>query len=585
MGEYFGLIKNKSKNTSKEKAKKTPKWYNGDMFLKNKKNLLIVMFLFIISFVFSFDLLINKGFPATFDGPTHVTNIAQFYKAIKDGDILPRWSDGFANYGMPIPIIAQQTTSYLGALLNFLFRNVIFSYNMVVFIGAFLSVLFFYYFLRLHTNIGGALLGTFLFNIAPYRILNIYIRGAIPEFFAGIFFPLTLFALYKWINEKKVYALFLFAFSVGGILLTHPFTLVIYSFFFAPYTLYLLYKQKNIPFKILMLGIFGLLGVGLAAYYIIPLFLELKYFYYGSGNRFLPDQYLRLTNYISPAWYYFYKDDIGVRGHFIMFGFIESVSIIVITIITIIRFIKKKPGNILLTFTLCAGWITVFMTSRFAIPIYERISILGKIQHPWRMMSLFIYIVPILIAVYSKNWNKWIIALFIIVIAFFRFPQLYGKNYTLTSESNYFFTKENLHGEVLNIIWTGKTETYPVKTQKPEIIAGKGQIKEKEVHNSWRKYFIQADEKIRMADYTFYFPGWKVYVDGAPTIIEFQDMNYRGVITYYVPPGVHSILVKFEDTKVRMLGNIISLTSFVLFILLFFLRKKFGVSKFLFRFK
>ena len=349
-----------------------------------------------------------------------------------------------------------------------------------------------------------------------------------------------------------------------------------------PYTIYLLHKRKNIPLKLGLLGMFGLLGIGLAAYYIVPLFLELKYFYYGTGNRFLPDQYLRLASYISPMWYYFYHEDIGTRGHFIMFGLIESVILIIITVITVIRTIRGKSIDMLLGLTVLIGWIMIFMTSRFAVPIYEHISILGKIQHSWRMMSLFIYITPILVAIYSKNWNKWIIVGFIIIIAVLRFPQLYGKNYTLKPESNYFFTKENLHGEVLNIVWTGKTETYPVKSQKPEIIAGKGIIKEKEVHNSWRKYLIQADEKIRMVDYTFYFPGWKVYVDGAPTIIEFQDMNYRGVITYYVPPGVHSILVKFEDTKVRMLGDVISLTSFVLFILLFFLRKKFGASKFLF---
>jgi len=554
------------------------------MFLKDKKSLLVLIFLFIISFIFSFDLLVNKGQSATFDGPTHLTNIAQFYKAIKDGDILPRWSDGFANYGMPIPLIAQQSTSYLGALLNFLFHNIIFSFNVVVLIGAFLSVLFFYFFLRLHTNIRGALLGVFLFNVAPYRILNIYIRGAIPEFFAGIFFPLVLIALFKWIKEEKKWGLFLLALAIMGLLLTHPFTLVIYSFFFVPYTLYLLYKKKNIPLKIGLLGVFSLLGIGLAAYYIVPLFLELKYFYYGTGNRFLPDQYLRLVNYFSPAWYYFYREDIGTRGHFIMFGLIETLLFLMATGGIVLNWFKHKL-NVFTVLIIIVGWVTVFMTSRFAVAIYENISILGKIQHPWRMMSIFIYIVPMLIAVYSKNWNKWIIAGFVIIIALFRFPQLYGKNYTLTSESNYFFTKENLHGEILNTIWTGKTETYPVKKLKPDIIAGKGQIKEKEVHNSWRKYLIQADEKIRMIDYTFYFPGWKVYVDGVPTTIEFQDMNYRGVITYYVPPGEHKVLVRFEETKIRMLGNIISLISLTVFILLVIFRKKIESLKLLLRFK
>lgn len=546
------------------------------MWLKKYSFLFIFIFLLIISLLFVFDLFINKAQPTTFDGPTHLTNIAQFYKAIKDGELLPRWADGFANYGMPIPIIAQQTTSYLGALFNFIFSNIIFSYNVVIFLGTFFSVLFLYLFLRLHTNIRGALLGAFLFNFAPYRILNIYIRGAVPEYFAGVFFPIILIALYKWIIEEKKWAFILLAIGITGILLTHPFTIVIYSFFYLPYLIYLyLQKKHNFPMKLGVLIILGCINVCFAGYYIIPLFLELKYFYYGTGNQFLAGQYLKFENYIAPAWYYFYKGDIGTRGHFIIFGLIESIILIVSSVMVIIATIMKKKMDLCIVFTVFAGWITVFMTSGFSIPIYKLFPLLGKIQHPWRMMSLYIYITPILIAIYAKDWSRWLIAIVIIIIALMRFPQLYGKNYTLIPESSYFFTRENLHGEILNTIWTGKTESYPVQSQKPGIIAGKGIIKNKEIHNSWRKYLIQAEDKVRMVDYTFYFPGWKVYIDGIPTTIEFQDMNYRGVITYNVPKGEHRILVKFEDTKVRKVANGVSMISIFIFIILIFIEKKY----------
>lgn len=555
-------------------------WYNMDMSFKAKKGLFIVLFLLIISLLFCLDLFLSPGQAASFDGPTHLTNIAQFYQAMKDGDWLPRWADGFANYGMPIPIIAQQTTSYLGALINFAFRNIIFSYNIVVFIGSFLSVLFFYHFLRLHTSMRGALLGTFLFHLAPYRILNIYVRGAIPEFFAGVFFPLTLIALYWWIKEGKSKGLFLLEISIAGLLLTHPFTLVIYSFFFVPYLLYLLIDKKQLPVKKLgMLVIFGLLGIGLAAYYIVPLFLELKYFYYGSGNRFLPDQYLRLVNYVSPAWYYFYRDDIGTRGHFIIFGAIESFLLITASLVSVIQIIQKRKVELLPAITIVVGWMAVFMTSRFAVPIYEKISLLGKIQHPWRMMALFIYITPILIAIYARKWNVWIIGILMLAIAVVRFPQLYGKNYLTVSDKSYFFTLENLHGEIMNTIWTGKTEQYPVKQTKPGIISGTGKVLAAEIHNSWRKYSILADTEVRMADYTFYFPGWKVYVDGTPTTIEFQDMNYRGVITYNLPPGVHTVLVRFENTKIRLLGDIVSVLSVLSLGIIYMMEKRAGIMK------
>jgi hypothetical protein len=77
-----------------------------------------------------------------------------------------------------------------------------------------------------------------------------------------------------------------------------------------------------------------------------------------------------------------------------------------------------------------------------------------------------------------------------------------------------------------------------------------------------------------MADYTFYFPGWRAYIDGRETTIQFQDPEYRGVITYYVPSGEHRIDLLFTDTKVRKFGIVISIFSIVsFFAILFFLNR------------
>jgi hypothetical protein len=148
-----------------------------------------------------------------------------------------------------------------------------------------------------------------------------------------------------------------------------------------------------------------------------------------------------------------------------------------------------------------------------------------------------------------------------------RFPQLYGKNYTLYSESKYYFTNENLHGNIMNTIWTGPTQDYPVKKEKPEIIEGKGIITSKYAQNSLRKYGVNAETNIRMVDYTFFFPGWRTYVDGKETEIQFQDPAYRGVITYNVPKGEHEVIVKFTDTKVRFIGKLISIASLAVLLL------------------
>jgi len=519
--------------------------------------------------------MLSKGRPSTFDGPTHLTNIAQFASALKSGDFPVRWMDGFANYGMPMPIIVQQTTAYLGAFFTLLFNNVVFSYNLVVFTGTFLSLFFLFKFLRLHFSENASLLAVILFNFAPYRIINIYIRGALPEFFSHVFFPFIFLGLYYWIKKKQINGLIYLLIGFVGILLTHPFTLVIGSFLFIPYGIWLLRETKQNPFEIrfiVPLFTVTLLSLGLSCYYILPLLTEIKFFYYGLGGDGLKaNQFLTWKNYIGDYWYYFTKNDIDVRGHMIHLGIGE---LLIISIGFIICVVKKSKNNFI-KWVFPSFFILVFFTSQYANPIYRAISLLGGIQYNWRMFASIIFIAPFITAfIYDSTKSKVFLYGIILCIILSRIPQIYGKNYLLEKESKYYFTLENMHGAVLNTIWTGKTEDYPVKKNKGEIIEGKGKITSRNEHNSWRQYEIDALTEVRLADYTFYFPGWKVFIDNKETPIEFQDMNYRGVITYKIPQGKHSVLVKFTDTKIRLLSNVISLFSLGVVMLLIANRKK-----------
>jgi hypothetical protein len=481
--------------------------------------------------------------------------------------------DGFANYGMPMGVIVQQTTSYLGAFFNLLLHNTVLSYNLVVLCGTFFSLYFFYQFLKLHFSERAALLATIVFAFVPYQIINIYIRGDIPEYFAHVFFPLVCMGLFFWIRQRKAKGLILLFVGICGILLTHPFTFVVGSFLFVPYAMYLLWDAKQNIFEwsfLVPLISVSLLALGATGYYILPLATEIKYFYYGQGGL-LPNQHLTLFNYLGDHWEYFTHNDIDVRGHIIHLGLFESVIIFG----GFLFWILKKRTSRFFPFLFTTFFILVFFTTQYANPIYLKIKLLGGIQQNWRMFTSIVFIPPILIAYFQhKTKSRLFFVLVLCIILCMRLPEVYGKNFLTEPDSKYYWNKENLHGSILNTVWTGPTESYPVLSQKGNIIAGEGLIVNSVTSNSWRKYTIRANGPVRMEDATFYFPGWKVYVDGIQTPIEFQDMNYRGVVTYMVPTGTHLVLVKFTDTKVRLLGNILSLLSLFIFGLFFVLRKR-----------
>lgn len=553
---------------------------------KNKRDVVNIFLILIISFVFASDLFINRGTPASFDQPTHVSNIAQFYRAVSQGDFPARWGNGFAKYGMPIPIIAQQATSYIGAFFTFFTHDIVVAYNLVVFLGAFLSCLFFYYFLRLYFTPESSIAATFLFNFAPYRIINIYIRGAVPEFFSAVFLPLILIGTFYLLEKKRLYGVVIITVGVAGTILSHPFMLVVYSLLFVPYTLFLLTKQKNRLQMIMYLALSYIIGFGLTAYYMLPLLVEIKYFYYGlAKSHLIPNYYLSWENYFNPSWYYYYREDTYVRGHFLQAGLLETLIILVFLAISSFLIFKKRKFDRPIIFTIGIVCIlSIFLTLPISDFLYKHIGVLDSLQRPWRMLSTFIFLPPIAFAYLTDSINKQIknavLFLFIFAIIVLRFPQIYGKNYFVLPQSWYYNTTENLHGTILNTIWTSEIKDYPEKKVKAEVIEGKGVIAKSVVRNSSREYIVNAESDVNVVDYTYYFPGWKVYVDGKESEIQFQDPAYRGVITYRVPKGEHEVKLRFEDTKIRVLGNILSVISVVVLICILFVvrSRKFKVA-------
>jgi uncharacterized membrane protein len=541
-----------------------------------KIDYLFLLFIFAISSLFVLELFLFPGRPATFDANTHITTLAQFSQAIKSGDFPIVWLNNFANYGLPVGIFTHQLTNYVGGTITLLTQNPVLTYNILVFIAIFLSGVFLYLFLRLYFKPLSSFLGVFIFTFTQYRIFDIYVRGAMPEVFSGIFLPLILISLYSLIVKRKTYAFFLISLFIAGLTLNHPMMLVVYSILFIPYLFFLLFTNnlsKMLRTKLLIITASSmLLGLLISSYYVLPLNLELKYFYNGlGGNHLIQSSYLSLSSFFITRWNYF------LRGDIIQFGLLETLILISGFLYYFYKkLIQKSKENLkFLELILFLSVLIIFFTTPFSNFLYEKVFFLNSLQFPSRFLSSLIILPPILIAYfYDKFPKKIFLLLIVILVCIFSFPQIYGKDFTAYPLSSYYFSKENAYSVMMNTIWTGKTEDYPDKNPQGEIISGKGKIINETLKNSSRRYTVDASTSLTMVDHTFYFPGWNVYVDGVKTNIEYQNPKYRGVITYQVSQGKHFVYLVFQDTKVRLLGKILSVAALILLFGLFFFRNK-----------
>ncbi len=108
-------------------------------------------------------------------------------------------------------------------------------------------------------------------------------------------------------------------------------------------------------------------------------------------------------------------------------------------------------------------------------------------------------------------------------------------------------------------------EHYPATSLA--VIEGKAVIKKTERLTDRHTYRLEAATPVRLVENTLYFPGWQIFVDDQPVEIEFQDPNFRGLMTFLVPAGNHQVSVLFRETKLRLLADWVSLTSLVILFL------------------
>lgn len=495
--------------------------------------------------------------------------IAQFARALQSGDFPVRWASGVTYYGSAVPLVAHQLTAYLGALIYLATNNIIFSGNILFFLGALFSNVFYYLFLRKHFSLFPSLIGVILLNFSSYRIFNIYTRGALPEFFSTLFVPLVFIGIYQINVQKNVLSGFVLTWiAILSLSLTHPMMLVIYAPLILSYMIYACIHGKSMR-HLFVTCIAMFIGVGGASYYLVPLLIEIKYFYYGSGSTgsyFNFNQFASLKNYfiqqsLSP------KDlqlsfDVQMQK-MIYFGFIETVLFFSTAGAVLFKKYKKKPFNhqsILATLMIIVGILYILFTLPLSKIIYQYTPLLQSIQFPWRMWSA-LFIVTSIVIVYLLDWwgKKFFSLAIVILFLVISLPQIHMNGFTKVSQSVFFTTPKNVYTVVMQTVWSGPPENYTLHETQSEILNGDGKITTHNVKNSTRNYSIKAEEKLWLIDYTTYFPGWSVYIDGQKTDIQFQDPAYRGAITYEVPKGNHEVEVIFENTKVRLIANIISI--------------------------
>lgn len=560
---------------------------NKDMrIFKNGINWWIVALIILI--IPTFYQLIRPGFFPMQDD-LQAFRVEQMVKCLKDFQIPCRWiPDMGYQYGYPQFNYYGPLPFYFGAGLNLLGIQIIDAVKILFILGFVLSAVSMFIFLRAILDERAAFFGTILYTYAPFKAAEVYVRGSLSEFLVFIFMPLLFWSSYQFIKLKKTKYLLWFALSLGFLLTTHNLT----SLIFLPILLVwiatqiILQKDWKVFLKI-VLG--GLLGLGLSAFYLLPVIFEGRFVhletliggYFDYRQHFVSLYQMLILNYFG------YGSSVFGLGDDVTLSTGQTHWMIALLALILSFIFYKKYKNLAITIWVLSAveLLVLFMMHQKSHFLWENLNFLIWLQFPWRFLIDSVFLLSILggfaFFLLSKINQKLAISIGLIVIvlvmvlhgSFFR-----PKSWLDIADADKF--SGDLWEKQLTISifdYLPNFAKFPPNKKAPalpEVLQGEADFKNYKKGSNFQKGLVEVKEDAIIRAPIFDFPGMKVTANGK--LVDHINNNCTneqyclGLVTFNLPRGTYDIEVRLHDTPIRQLGNIISIGSMLLLLSLGF---------------
>jgi len=513
----------------------------------------------------------------------------QMEKCFLDGQIPCRWVPdmgyGFGfplfNFYPPLPYLIGQGIRLFG----FTFINtakILFALSIVVSgVGMYLLAKEFF-------GKRGGVLASVFYIWAPYHAVDVYVRGAMNEAWALTIFPFIFWSAYRLIKEKQKTGkwLIVLAISIFALLTSHNLMVLIFGPLSALWVALWMWRENKWS-RLSQLLKAGLLALGLAAFFTIPVLTENKFTqirgqlvgYYDYTAHFVDLNQLfvsRFWGYGPSVW------DVIDDGMSFQIGHIHWILSLfvggwVLHQLLKIRSKKSKLKTIhyMLLSLFIVGWLSAFMAHTRSTFVWKLIPPLGYLQFSWRFLTIITFSFSLLagsvaLIFRNKRIGNWIIGLLTVGLLVFNwnfFVPEHGKMGNLTDEEKFSDAAWDLQQTAgIYDYLPVYAETAPKEPRKylAEILEGEAVVSEEREGTNWAEFKIGVESELAIIRLgIFKFPGWRVFVDGEEVEVMVPEEEKWGRMWIKVGEGEHQIEVRLHNTLPRTAGNLISLVSWV----------------------
>lgn len=341
----------------------------------------------------------------------HLMRIEGLAQGLRAGEfpvrIQPAWYDG---YGYAVSVFYSDLFLYPAALLRLLGISLQDAYKVyVVLCNIATALISGYSFGKIFRKREIGVFGSCLYTLSPYRLVNLYTRGALGEYTGMIFWPLLIYSCILLLNEdrKKVQiqkGAVLMGISMAGMLQSHMLTAEIACMVLL---LLVIVHCRRIFHKEVILAGCGAVAValGLSAWFLIP-FLDYMLFERFNINSIRNNDIMiqRQGTFLSQVFAIFdnavgqsLDAGAGTAGDFTQgVGLSLMLSVIILMLLCIRGYLKQEERrNRQITITAAGLGVLMVVMSTLYFP-WDRLCrisrifryIIVKIQFPWRFTGV-----------------------------------------------------------------------------------------------------------------------------------------------------------------------------------------------------
>lgn len=497
----------------------------------------------------------------------HRSVMEHFDKMLRSGACYPRWlADVNYGYGNAWPNYYQPGFYFLTSLVHAITHNWIDTLFVITALGLAASGLACYVLARVFFGHLASAIAALVYALLPYHLLDVFWRGAMPEYLSFVLLPLILYFFYKLGRQGRARDYAGLGLCYGLCLLLHIPIGYLFSYLLVVYALAWAAAQRD--WRIAGRIALGMtVGALLSAIYWLPAITEIKY-----ATETVTHLFEYRKNYVTvlssePVFHQLLKETFALQ------------ALALLVVVAVWGWLEwraaagrhRPPAASGTGLSHTRGWMMMGLLALFMnLPQSDYLArLIPKIEivaFPWRWLVFVCLFTALLTAAVvdrlarrvgrsaNGNWAYLVAAVATLAILAFNI---------------WFAAQSILIGALAQPMIAPDREflsdTYCPKGAPPagslpqtDPLTLQSQTASREVirwEPLYRQAVISTDETTTARFKTFNFPGWTARLDGAEVPIASDPV---GAQLISVPPGRHTVEIKFGGTLPRQLGATLS---------------------------